>query len=298
MFLGCILFAMKSIRVIRVFFITFLLFFLCLSFLPLLGATGELKVSFLNVGQGDSIYISSPTGREVLIDGGKDAQVLGQVRSVKQFWDTTFDLVVATHSDLDHIGGLFPVLRRYSADTIILSHGKSDTSFDESLLREAQTQEKENSSRILFAEEGMEFDLGGGARLMILAPAASQEKGDTNERSTVMLLTYKDKTFLFMADVPLSVEREIIQKYSLKNITVLKAGHHGSKTSTGDVFLSEVRPEYVVISVGANNSYGHPHEEVLNRLTNFKTTTLRTDQEGRIEFTVSPEGRLLLSFSQ
>jgi len=282
----------KAMRFIRIIFILIFLIMALLSCAPFVLPEKELSVSFLDVGQGDSFYIVSPTGREVLIDGGKDGKVLTKIRELKPFWDTRFDIIIATHADLDHIGGLFSVFNRYSADIILLSQGKSKTSFDESLAMFVEKQKKEDSAEVFLAEEGMEFDLGGGARLMILSPRKTLSSDDTNDYSAIALLTYKDSSFLFMGDAPHSIEREIIQKYSLENITVLKAGHHGSRTSTGAAFLSEIKPRYVVISSGKENTYGHPHAEVLSLLENFKTKVLRTDEEGTITFTVSEDGRV------
>jgi competence protein ComEC len=283
---------MQTIRFIRIIFIGIFFLGASLSFLLVAGKRGDLSVSFLDVGQGDAIYIVSPTGRELLIDGGRDGAVIQKLSLLKPFWDNTFDIILETHPDLDHIGGLFSVFRHYSSDVIFLSYASSSTSFDESLLRVAQEEEKKNGSRIIYAEEGQEFDLGGGVHCMILFPQHNFTAKDTNDYSTAVLLSYGEKSFLFMGDAPQDVENRIISQYSLKNITVLKAGHHGSDTSTSPEFLAETKPSYTILSVGKDNTYGHPHPRVLSLLEKFKTTILRTDESGTITFKVSAQGEV------
>lgn len=242
---------------------------------------GILKVSFLDIGQGDSIFIEAPNGNQVLIDGGSNRAVLKELGKVMPFYDRTIDAVIATHPDKDHIGGLVEVLKNYRADMVMEPGVSSDTGVYQEL---EKTIADKNLPRIL-ARRGMLLNLGEGARLNILFPDRNTEDWETNTASIVAKLVYGNNSFLLTGDSPIAIENylSMIDGRNLKS-DVLKAGHHGSRTSTSESFASLVSPEYAVISAGKNNKYGHPHKEVLDILEKIKAVILKTYEKGTIIF--------------
>lgn len=246
---------------------------------------GVLTVAFLDVGQGDSIFIQSPTGQQVLIDGGPDKSVLRQLATVMPFYDRSIDVVIATHPDSDHISGLVDVLQRYAVSLIMRPGVQHDTPATNSLLLAAAQEEEGGDAREVFARRGQVLDLGGGAYLHILFPDRDATNLETNMASIVARLTYGDTSVLLTGDSPSEIEEYLVSLdgTDLKS-DILKLGHHGSKTSSGDLFLGYVDPQWGVISVGADNRYGHPHQEVLDTLERFGIATKNTAEGGSVIF--------------
>lgn len=246
---------------------------------------GELVVSFLDVGQGDAIFIQSPTGVQVLIDGGKGRSVLRELPNVMSWFDRTIDVVIGTHPDLDHIGGLPDVLKRYRVSTIVRSsvldiEGSDFAAFNDSIERE-----KESGAKEIIAERGQVFDLGAGATLTILFPDRDVPGLETNTGSIIARLEYGKTSFMLTGDSPQAIEEYLVRLDGSKlNSTVLKAGHHGSRTSSSPLFVGFVDPEYAVFSRGCDNTYGHPHEETTELFKKFQVATLDTCLDGRITF--------------
>ena len=242
---------------------------------------GLLTVSFLNIGQGDAVFIDAPSGRQVLIDGGPDASVLRELGKVSPWYDRSIDVVVATHPDLDHIGGLIDVLPRYRVATIVHSSVLGSTSGWERFRSES----KEETTDIRIGERGQVYDLGGGARFEILFPDRSVVGLETNVGCIVARLTYGSTSFMLPCDTDKNVEQYLarLDGEKLKS-NVLKAAHHGSKTSSLPLFVGYVSPEYGVYSRGCGNSYGHPHQEVIDTFARFGIPTLDTCEEGTITF--------------
>ncbi len=240
-----------------------------------------LCVVFLDVGQGDAIFIQSPSGTQMLIDGGRDNSVLRELGSVMGFFDKDLDYALATHPDADHVGGLADVFERYQVANVIRTENESDTPV---WTRVEKLMEKEGS-KIYFARRGQTYDLGGGVSLEILFPDIDPSELESNTASIVGKLTYGGTSFMLTGDSPKAIEEYLvlIEGEHLKS-DVLKAGHHGSRTSTSELFLDEVRPTYAVISAGKNNQYGHPHVEVTDMLFNAGVKTYATAEEGRIVF--------------
>lgn len=244
---------------------------------------GMLSVSFLDVGQGDSILVKGPTGIEMLIDGGKDRSVLRELPRVMGPLDRSIDIVVATHPDADHIGGLPDVLARYQVAHIFASGREGDSSQADRL---ADSVSKEPGASYAAARRGMRIHLGNGAYADILHPEDNVAKlPGTNDASVTMRLVYGENEFMLTGDAPAWVEDRLVGAYgdSLRS-DVLKAGHHGSKTSTDALFLDAVDPSTVVISAGEDNSYGHPHAEVLDRIRESGAQAVSTIDEGTITF--------------
>lgn len=233
-----------------------------------------LLVSFLNVGQGDAVFIESPTGTQVLIDGGRDRSVLRELGKKMNPLDRSIDMVIATHPDSDHIGGLPHVLSHYRVSHYLSTTATGST--ETARMLEAY-KEKERGLKEHIALRGERIMLGGGASLLVLFPDRDVATVESNTGSIVVLLEYGSTSVLLSGDSPISIEEWLVTLDGEKlQSEVLKAGHHGSRTSTSEAWLSAVAPTYVVISAGEHNSYGHPHQEVLDALSTAGVETLTT----------------------
>lgn len=244
----------------------------------------ELQVSFLDVGQGDAIFIQSPSGIQVLIDGGPNASVVEQLHKVMPLFDRSIDLIMATHPDADHISGLTDVVKRFDVGAFLESGGKNENGVQERL--EDLLIQKKVPKKL--ARRGQEYDLGGGAVLLILYPYTDVSKEESNAGSIVAQLVYGENSFLLTGDAPTTSEFALVGTDGDRlRSTVLKFGHHGSDTSTSLPFLEKVRPMYGVVSAGKNNRYGHPDQDVLDRASRFETTILQTLKSGTITFSTN-----------
>lgn len=240
-----------------------------------------LSVYFLDVGQGDAIFIESPYKGRMLIDGGKNRQVLSELGKVLPFGDKRIDVVLATHPDSDHIGGLPEVVSRYDVGVFMEPGVESENNIDDELDRRLE----ENGVRQIIAKRGMVVNFGDGAKLAILFPNQDVSNWETNRASVIAQLVYGESEFLFTGDSPLQIEDTLIKLYGKTlDSDVLKAGHHGSRTSTSLSFAQAVSPEYAVISAGKDNSYGHPHKEVLENLAAAGANIFSTFEKGTIIF--------------
>lgn len=237
----------------------------------------ELKVHFLDVGQGDSIFIELPTNETILIDASiKDAsdKIINYLKEEKV---SKIDYVFATHPHSDHIGGMSAVIKAFDIGQIYMPKAVTTTKTYENLLLTI----KDKNLKIKTAKAGNTIIDTDDLKLVVLAP--NQDSYESlNNYSIVLKLTYKEKSFLFTGDAETLSEKEITGDVEAD---VLKVGHHGSRTSTSQAFLNKVNPSYAVISVGLNNDYKHPHQEVLDRLEKKNIKIYRTDQNGDIIFT-------------
>ncbi len=239
-----------------------------------------LMVTFLDVGQGDAIFIQAENGNQVLLDGGVNKKVLSELGKVMPFYDRSIDMVVETHPDEDHIGGLADVLKHYSVELIMESGVDSGSA----VYQEIKNVAAEKGIKNILARRGMKINLDKGAYLLILFPDRDVSKLDSNYGSIVAKLVYGKNSFFLTGDSPAGIE-EYLVSLDAKNLKsdVLKVSHHGSDTSTSEIFLGYVSPEYAVISVGKDNKYGHPRPEILERLKKFGAEILRTDENGAIK---------------
>ncbi len=253
------------------------------SYIPLeqKGDGKTLRVVIFDIGQGDSIFIQSPTGKQVLIDGGPDATVLRRLAGEMGYFDRTLDMVVATHEDRDHVGGLPDVLSHYRVGTFLRTENQGGSA-------EAHTIDdvtKIGGSEIVLARRGMTFDLGASTTLTVLFPDRDPTHLEPNTSSIVAKLTYGSQSFLFTGDSP-----QVIEKYLVSldapglASNVLKLGHHGSRTSSAREYLEAVHPEYGVVSSGKHNRYGHPHKEVVDLLQELGIQMPNTAEEGNVVF--------------
>lgn len=255
---------------------------------------GILTVAFLDVGQGDSIYIEAPSGNQMLIDGGPGKTVLRELSKVMPFYDRSIDVVIATHADQDHVGGLPDVLKKYKVG-IFMEPGVPgpSSSYDEleKIVANVSSSADEAGIKKILARRGMDVDLGDGAVLQILFPDRDPTGMDTNTSCIVARLVYGENEFMLTGDSPTTIEHYLVSLASTGSVgvgdlqsDVLKAGHHGSKTSSSAEFVSAVSPQYAVISVGKDNKYNLPNQETLDTFNNFGAKILRTDQLGMIVF--------------
>jgi competence protein ComEC len=245
------------------------------------GHPGVLTVAFLDVGQGDALFIEAPNGSQMLIDGGVGMAVVRALGSVMPWHDRSIDVIIATHPDLDHIGGLPDVLARYDVG-MVLESGVTDEGADQQAFLAAV--EREGLATIP-ARHGMVLTLDEDVHLTILFPDTDVSRFDANTGSIVARLTYGDTSFLFTGDAPASIETYLAGRYGEYLASdVLKLGHHGSRTSTHELFVGFVSPRYGIVSASCGNSYGHPHREVLETMVRFDVTVLQTCTEGTIIF--------------
>jgi competence protein ComEC len=249
-----------------------------------LSGSRNLKVNFLNVGQGDSAFIQTPENHQILIDGGPSSTVLVKLAKNMPFWDKEIDLVILTHPESDHMQGLLDVLQRYKADYILWSGVKKTAAeYDEWV--KVLAYQKSIGAKIIIAKSGQEIK-AGNVLINILYPFESLEgkdmKNTSNDSCVVSKLLFGKNSFLFTGDISSVAEKELVNSGENILSDVLKVAHHGSKYSTSDLFLQGVKPKIAVISVGAKNTYGHPTPETLQRLADFGVKTLRTDQNGDI----------------
>ena len=249
---------------------------------------GVLTVAFLDVGQGDSIYIEAPNGNQILLDGGPDKKVLKSLGAVMPFYDRSIDLLALSHPHLDHFGGFLYILPRYSVGGFASSGTVHDTSEYKQLLGvldlPAGQQDSKSIKRIVL-ERGEEIDMGSGVTLEVLLPDRDVEKTTPHDGVLVMRMNYGKTSIMLTGDMEERLENYLVALDSRGlESTVLKIGHHGSHTSTGRAFLGYVSPEYAVISSDGGKRYGHPHKETLDTISKFGVTVLRTDEDGTIIF--------------
>lgn len=255
-----------------------------------------LEVNFFDVGQGDAIFIETPRRQQILIDGGPDSTILEKLGKEMSFWDRTIDLVILTHPESDHLNGPLEVLKRYKIDYILWTGIVRDTAEYKEWQRLLKEESEKDGARIKIAKSGQKIKLWRSdlhnIYLEVLYPLENRENQqlkDSNNSSIVCRLTFNQNSFLFTGDIYKSAEKElVIRENSCSNSCefasldsdVLKVAHHGSKTSSSKEFIEAVSPEIAVISVKKDNSYGHPHPEVLENLNDINI--LRTDINGDI----------------
>ncbi len=249
--------------------------------------SGKLSITILNVGQGDSILVTSPSGQHILIDGGPSPErVCLELGKALPYWDRTIDLVVLTHPHDDHVTGLVEVLRRYEVKRVLYP----DLDYEAVVYDEWLELIDEKNIPCTSAQVGQAIDLGSGATLEVLNPPVQFLEGtesDIDNNGVVTRLEMGEVSFLLTADHFEDAERYILEQGMELESTVLKIGHHGSDTSTCPEFLAAVDPEVAVISVGADNPYGHPSDEVITRLTERlgEDRVYLTSESGTITFT-------------
>lgn len=239
------------------------------------------EAHFLDVGQGDATLFETPDGVQVLIDGGRDASVLRTLALEMSFFDRSIDMVIATHPDSDHIAGLIDVLKRYEVKTIIVTENENDTPTAAAFAAAVGAE----GAELIYARAGQVFQLGASTTLTILFPDRNPVGFESNASSIISKVQYGDIGFIVTGDAPKSIEEYLVRQYGeALESEVMKVGHHGSDTSTAETFVSAVSPQYAVISAGKDNRYGHPHQEVLDRLRTQPLQVFETSKEGTVSF--------------
>jgi len=236
-----------------------------------------LRVHFIDVGQGDSTLVQCPDGSTVLIDGGPMGAYPQLVGYLKEAGVEKIDLLIATHPDGDHIGGLLKVLETFPVVTV-LDSGKEHTTLTYQRYMEAVKGLPDTGFKLGRAGDRYAF---GGVDLLVIHPGPNLP-ANNNDSSIVVRLTYGDVSFLFTGDAEEKAEAEILSRGYPVRSTVLKVGHHGSKSSTSTRFLSAVSPQSAVISCGESNRWGHPTQEVMRSLKQRRIEIYRTDLQGTI----------------
>jgi len=242
-----------------------------------------LKVVVLDVGQGDAIYIEAPNGNQVLFDAGKGSLILEKLKEVMPVGDKTINVIFATNPDSDHIGGIDEVLDEYEVGAVF-EPGTISTTKTYQTFKKAVSEE---NAKFLLARSGtsLVLDEEHGVVIKILFPDQDVKKWTRNDGSIVARLDYRESSFLLMGDATTVTENYLIKKYGeIIDIDVLKIGHHGSHTSTSARFLEFTSPEYSVVSYGMGNSYGHPRQDVLDRVKKSQSELFGTGLLGNITF--------------
>lgn len=250
----------------------------------------RLEVSYLDVGQGDATLITKGNFH-MLIDAGKNEKGDTVVQYLKDAGVDKLDILVGTHPDSDHIGGLDCVIDAIAVDTLYMP----DTEKDTKTYRDVKTSMKRKNLSAGMPEIGKEYTYDGNVLVRFLAPA--KKYADANDNSLVVQLAYGKNRFLFMGDAEEEVEKDILAAGYDLECDVLKLGHHGSYTATSSAFLQKADPVYGVISCGKGNSYGHPHAETLAKLEDEDVQVYRTDRMGTVR-AVSDGKNVTLSASK
>lgn len=244
--------------------------------------SGVLSVSFLDVGQGDSIYIEAPNGRQMIIDGGPNESLMSALPKVLPFGDKTIDVLVVTNPDADHYSGFIPLIESYEIGVIVESGTISDTALYDSFQDLISQRDVEHVEA--YIGQKIVLDKENNIYLEILFPDRDVATWDSNDGSIVSKLVYGNTSVLLMGDSTKLAEGIVVSRNDLSGVDILKAGHHGSKTSTGLPLLEESKPSVVVISAGEDNRYGHPDEETIENLNEMGIPYLVTMDEGTITF--------------
>lgn len=246
--------------------------------IPMQSIAGEqqvMKVHFINVGQGDSIFIQTPDEKNILIDGGPPKSGKKVVRYLKKQYVEKIDLLIATHPDIDHIGGLKTILKSIPVKKVMdigkVHPTKSFMGYMYQLFKQ--------KIPLRIAEEGTKLDMFKAIDMRILNAYNSGE--NNNEASIVLQLSYGDIDFLLMGDVGKKEEKHLLESYNLQ-ADIIKIGHHGSKTSTSLSFLEAIHPEVAVITYSKENKYGHPVDSVIRNLHTIQADIFSTAVYGDV----------------
>lgn len=237
---------------------------------------GELQVHFIDVGQGSSQLLIGPTGKTMLIDAGDNSMESTVVGYLQQAGVKKIDILIGTHPDADHVGGLDKVIDHFDIGKIYMPKIQANTKTYESVLQSI----KAKGLKVSTAKAGITLDWEPDIDAKMIAPVNTYE--DSNEMSAVLHLTYGKTSFLLTGDAEAESEADMLRSGADLQADVLLVGHHGSKTSTSQAFLNQVKPSYAVIQVGKDNKYGHPAEETLKRLSEKGIKIYRNDEQGNI----------------
>lgn len=250
-----------------------------------------LKVVFFDVGQGDAIFVETPQKTQILIDGGPSSRVMEKLNEEMPFYDRQIDLIILTHPDSDHLTGLVEVLKSYEVGAVGWTGVEGQTAEYREFKKLADKAKK------IILKKGKIVKIGSGLQFKVLAPLEDFEGKsvkDDNVSSLVLKMSFGKNDFLLTGDSPASVEKQLVREGDDLTSEVLKASHHGSKTASSQEFLEAIQPDFAVIQVGRDNRYGHPAQEVLERLEKYGIRFMRTDEQGDVEFIADSRGLKLI----
>ncbi|HFL2528595.1 ComEC/Rec2 family competence protein [Clostridioides difficile] len=237
-----------------------------------------LSIHMIDVGQGDSILVQTPTNKNILIDGGDEDSENIIISYLRQKRIKTIDIIIATHPDSDHIGSLDNIIKKFNVNSIYMPEQSTDSEAYQNLINSCT--DKNLSIQHLYKNDVLNID--NNINIYVLSPSYIQEESNLN--SIVFKLTFNDNSFLFMGDAEEENEKEILHSFKLNNINFIKIGHHGSNSSSSLEFIKKISPDIAAISCGYKNQYGHPHREVINNLKQNHVSIYRTDKIGDIVF--------------
>lgn len=235
-------------------------------------------IHIIDVGQADSILITTPSSKNMLIDGGDEDSSKIIKSYLKNKKVKNLDVVVATHPDSDHIGSLDYIIDNFDVEKIYMPKQNTDS---ECYINLIDSCNKKNL-KVNYLSKDDSFDLDNYTEIYVLSPNYITDNNNSN--SIVLNISYKNNNFLFTGDCEESNEMDIINSYELENVDFLKVAHHGSSTSSSLAFLQETTPSIAVISCGYKNDYGHPHRSTLQNLESVGAKVFRTDVNGSMQF--------------
>ncbi len=247
------------------------------------GDVSKAKVVFFNIGQGDSSLISLPQDNQILIDGGPSEKILSSLGKYIPFYDKDIELVVLTHPHADHLRGVNHVLENYNVKNILISGSFYESGVFSKFLELLESEE----AQVYIAQKGDKIFWRREKIMEVIWPdriLLGREFRNIHDSNIVSEVFLGGVKFLFTGDLEEEIEKILVNSKNLQDINVLKVGHQGSKTSSSWSFLNEILPEVAVIPVG-NNSYGHPHQIVLDRLEELGSKIFRTDRDDDIVWT-------------
>lgn len=256
----------------------FLLILIIISLLSGCDKKSLLSIHMIDVGQGDSILVQTPTNKNILIDGGDEDSGNIVTSYLKHKKIKTIDIIISTHPDSDHIGSLDNVVKKFNVSSIYMPEQSTSSESYQNLINSCT--DKNLSIQYLYKDDILNID--NNINIYVLSPSYIQEESNLN--SIVFELTFNNNSFLFMGDAEESIEKEILHSFELNNINFIKIGHHGSNSSSSLEFIKRINPDIAAISCGYKNQYGHPHKEVLNNLKQNHVSIYRTDKIGDIVF--------------
>ena len=270
---------MKSKSLIKIF-----LLFLLVIYVN--GCTKEklFSVHIIDVGQGDSIFIQTLENKRILIDAGDEEAEHTVYSYLKRKGVKKIDVLIATHPDTDHIGSMDYIIDKFKISHFYMPEAKTDSEAFYNLLDSC----RDKNLKIEYLIKGDILKIDSSTTMEILSPSTITDKNNLN--SIVSLLNYKGYEFLFTGDAEKENESEILSSCNLPDIEFLKAGHHGSSSSSTDEFIAKLKPDAVAISCGYNNDYGHPHRSVLDTFRENGSVVYRTDKNGTLVFYCDENG--------
>lgn len=242
------------------------------------------SVHIIDVGQGDSIFIQTLEDKRILIDAGDEEAEHTVYSYLKRRGVKKIDVLIATHPDTDHIGSMDYIIDKFKISHLYMPNAKTNSEAFYNLLDSC----KEKNLKIEYLTKGDRLKIDSSTTMEILSPSTITDKNNLN--SIVSLLNYKGYEFLFTGDAEKENELEILSSCNLPDIEFLKAGHHGSSSSSTDEFIEKLKPEAVAISCGYNNDYGHPHRSILDTFRENGSVVYRTDKNGSLVFYCDENG--------